>query len=195
MLNRFRLAAMSAAAIIGATLVAYGAGLFPDYPIVGSAAFCAGTSTGVSSQVCVATVPAGPTIVTGNELIPADTNLAGGAQPQTVRIPMNSLNALPITVQTFLTGATFTSPNQIGGLVVHAAGTLATFTLVMPTSPINGQQFRLCSDQTLTSLTVTPAAGQTMGTPNPTALTPAATAGNCYLWMWNTAAATWYRLN
>src|ERR1039458_6101694 len=83
---------------------AYAAGLWPDMPVVGGATYCAGTSSSATGTIiglvtgCPNQVPAGPTIVTGNEQIPADTRLAGGAAPQTVLIPMASLNALPIQV-------------------------------------------------------------------------------------------------
>ena len=48
----------------------------------------AGANTGGNfNAVCNNFVPAGPTGLTGNELIPADTNLPNGQQPQTVYIP------------------------------------------------------------------------------------------------------------
>src|SRR4051812_14217204 len=66
---------------------------FPFYPIVGGASYSCGSTNAV--QTC--TVPAGPTAATGNETVPADTNLANGAQPQTVKMSLRSLNAAPIT--------------------------------------------------------------------------------------------------
>src|ERR1017187_7786730 len=82
---------------------AYAAGLWPDMPIIGGATYCAGNTQSATGTIigaitgCPNQVPAGPTIVTGSEQIPADTRLAGGSAPQTVLIPMASLNALPIT--------------------------------------------------------------------------------------------------
>ncbi len=97
MRNRFAAYAVAAAVLLAVPL-AYAAGLFPGFPVVGGAAYCNGTSTGATgTQVCTTTVPAGPTIVTGLERVPADTQIAGGGQPQTVSLTMASLNALPYT--------------------------------------------------------------------------------------------------
>src|ERR1017187_7992194 len=91
---------------IGLTTLAYAAGLWPDMPVIGGATYCAGTSSSATGSIiglvtgCPNQVPAGPTIMTGNEQIPADTRLAGGGAPQTVLVPMASLNALPISFVT-----------------------------------------------------------------------------------------------
>jgi hypothetical protein len=87
------LAAVSTAAIA--------AGNYFTYPIVGSPAFCASSNPnspavgGVTGQQgtlnCVQTVPAGPSALTGNELIPADTGQTGSSPPQTVTIPSSLL--------------------------------------------------------------------------------------------------------
>lgn len=76
--------------------VAFAAGLFPGFPIVGGASYCASQSTPGgpgTAAVCNATAPAGPVAITGNELIPADTQLASGQQLQTVLIPTSVLAA------------------------------------------------------------------------------------------------------
>lgn len=81
-------AGLAAVAISG--VLAHAAGMFQGYPIVGGPSYCDGASTaGVpgTAAVCNVTVPAGPPAVTGNELIPADTNLSQGQAPQTVLIP------------------------------------------------------------------------------------------------------------
>src|ERR1035437_3249407 len=84
---------------IGISTLAFAAGLWPDMPIVGGATYCAGASQSATGSIiglvtgCPNQVPAGPTIVTGNELIPADTDLAGGASPPTVLIPHDALAA------------------------------------------------------------------------------------------------------
>jgi hypothetical protein len=83
--------ALGLAALVAVVGIAYGAGQFPGYPTVGAGPYCGGYSTGVNGQVCVVTVPAGPNSLTGSELIPADTGLASGAQPQTVTIPTSLL--------------------------------------------------------------------------------------------------------
>ena len=67
----------------------------PNFPQVGGASYCDSTQNGT---LCTNTVPAGPPTVTGIETIPADTNLANGQQPQSVKIPTsllgNSINRL-----------------------------------------------------------------------------------------------------
>ena len=114
----FRSAALGLGAVaVASSFVAYAAGLFPGFPIVGSPAYCTsvsgvgtsagtgqpsfsgtpgqfgqgfpnqGTATGQFGIVCNVTAPAGPLGLTGRELIPADTQIAGGSQPQTVLIP------------------------------------------------------------------------------------------------------------
>jgi hypothetical protein len=90
---RHLVVAASLAAFVGAPL-AWAAGLFPNLPIVGSASFCAANVlAGVpgTSTVCASTTPAGPLVLTGKELIPADTGLASGQAPQTVLIPSQLL--------------------------------------------------------------------------------------------------------
>jgi hypothetical protein len=97
------LAAISTATITGVIA----AGNWSTLPVVGGASYCASTVSGVnlpSSQgpfgvvpgstqgsgsqgICGQTVPAGPTGVTGVEMIPADTGLANSASPQTAVIP------------------------------------------------------------------------------------------------------------
>ncbi|MDR3464166.1 MAG: hypothetical protein P4L76_17825 [Beijerinckiaceae bacterium] len=95
---------------LGLTLagaVAWGAGIFSTLPIVGDTSFCAsyiGSPTGQTGAtgtgggagaVCGQTVPAGPTALTGEELIPADIPNTIGAQPLTVAVPAAMLGASP----------------------------------------------------------------------------------------------------
>lgn len=86
-----RLAA-GCAALAVASVCAYAAGLFPGFPVVGGAAYCTSflmnPITGAATTTCNGPqVPAGPTTITGNELIPADTALTQGQVPATVLIP------------------------------------------------------------------------------------------------------------
>lgn len=87
-------AGLAAVAISG--VVAAAAGLFPGFPIVGGQPYCVSTLanplTGAATTTCNGpTTPAGPSVVTGNELIPADTGLSQGQAPQTVLIPAGAL--------------------------------------------------------------------------------------------------------
>ena len=101
---RYRRAAVVMAALLITNGIAWAAGLYSTLPIVGSGSFCATTISGTGAQtgltgqgqgtlgsLCGQTIPAGPPALTGGELIPADTGLAGGASPQTVAIPSSLL--------------------------------------------------------------------------------------------------------
>ncbi len=168
---------------------AIAAGMFAGLPIVGGAAYCSSTV----NAVCTNTVAAGPTIVTGNELIPADTQLTQGQNPQTVYLSMASINALPYQFETPLTGASITVANTTGSLVLAPAGTIATLTVTMPSAPMDGQRLNISSSNTVTALTLTPGAGQTISN-TPTAITISTTAAYGYTFIYRAANTNWYRL-
>lgn len=120
--GRLRSAAVGLLALAVASTAVYAAGLFPGFPIVGGASYCSSYSgTGGAGQVCNVMVPAGPVAITGNELIPADTGLASGQQPQTVVIPTsmiagigqgserNRLRGGDFTINLWQRGTTFTA--------------------------------------------------------------------------------------
>lgn len=90
--------ALGLAALVAVVGIAFGAGQFPGYPIVGGAAYCVSyvmnPTTGLPTTTCNGPqTPAGPVSITGSELIPADTQLPSGQQPQTVTIPSSLLSA------------------------------------------------------------------------------------------------------
>lgn len=62
-------------------------GFWSNWPILGNPGFC---SSQVNAQ-CVQQVPAGTAAVTGNELIPLDTQLPGGQFPQSERVSIATL--------------------------------------------------------------------------------------------------------
>lgn len=66
-------------------------GAYQNFPIVGVPADTDCQSYG-NNNVCNQYRPAGPTALTGNEIMPADTGLPGGQNPQTVDIPVGLLN-------------------------------------------------------------------------------------------------------
>jgi hypothetical protein len=79
--------------LTGAAIVALGIGaaqaagnLTNGLPVVGGTSYCNSTANGT----CSVTVPAGAPSITGSELVPADTELAGGAFPQTEAVPLSS---------------------------------------------------------------------------------------------------------
>lgn len=181
-----------AAAIIG--VIGAAAGQFNGYPIVGGSSYCLTTINGVCSQ----TVPAGPSAITGAETIPADTNLSGGANPQTVVLSMASINALPVSVQTVVAGSafyTYTVPNNIGTVIFDiAAGTISDERVTAPAAPVDGQTVAINCVKTCTAFQFIANSGQTLAATTPTALTASTTAPQGYKWVYNASAAKWYRL-
>lgn len=179
MLKRARSAAIAVSALMITSGALYAAGNWSTLPIVGGAAYCNSTVSGTGSlsgvtgqgqgttgSICASTTPAGPSIVTGTEVIPADlyrpdqTPGSLGAQPQTALLSLASLNALPIPVST-VTGSTFTvAANPLaGGAFLHLGkgqGTAMTaVTVDLPAAPIDGQQFAVSGDASVTTLTMT----------------------------------------
>lgn len=214
MLKRYRSAAAGLCALLVTGGLAWAAGNYSTYPIVGGASFCASTVSGAGAPfggatgqgqgstgtICAQTVPAGPPALTGNELIPADTVQAGGASPQTVTIPIVLLGAGATNYQTPLTGTTVTSLPTDSTMLIDPAGTLPALTVVMPgpaASLRDGQFWRLTSSQTITALTLTPGSGETIGgnaASTPTAITPSATGSTGYEFIWKASNAKWYRV-
>lgn len=185
---------LGAVALLAVTLPALASGLFSNLPVVGSAQYCvlfAGDGT-----TCVGFEPAGPTIVTGNERIPADTLLPNGNQPQTVRLPLASLGAGPYQYTAPLTTNSVTILPTTRRLVIDPAGTIAALTLVFPTAATltDGQLLGLCSTQVVSALTLTAPSGTTiLNGPTALAIPPATGAGTCYEWVYRLANTSWYR--
>lgn len=168
---------------------------WPNVPIVGGASYCSATN----NNVCTNTVPAGPAM-TGNETIPADTNLAGGATPQTVKVPIVELGAGKTVVSTNLTGETVTVDAQTRQLILTPAGTIAALTVNLPAASgvVTGQRIGICGTQIITTLTMGAGTGNTFSSTAPTAmLVPVVTgAASCFEFVnVKSAAATgvWHR--
>jgi len=170
------------------------AGLWPTLPLVGGAAVCSSTSTGVNGQVCTTTTPAGPSALTGIETIPADTNLAQGQSPQSVRITSSALASGSYAIVAPLTGASVVIPNNINNYVINPAATIAALTVTMPSSPVDGQIVRISASHTITALTLNGASGQTVSN-SPSAITISTTVAYGYSFIWNASSSTWFRLN
>lgn len=85
--------AVCAALAAGATVAWTQAGSYTQgLPIIGQGSYCVSTDNGN----CSVRAPAGPSALTGDELVPADTGTTGGAPPQTIGVPtalMGSFNA------------------------------------------------------------------------------------------------------
>lgn len=101
--------------------VAWGAGNWSTLPILGGAAFCGGTTTGVGGQICSTNIPAGPPGLTGTETVPADMNYTGGAMPQTANIPVTLLGSVNAKQNRLIGGDFATNLWQRGTTPVSAA--------------------------------------------------------------------------
>lgn len=194
------------AAAIFAVPFAYAAGMFPGFPIVGGSSYCSsysGTGSGSitsgnfsGASNCNVTVPAGPTIVTGNELIPADTGLASGQSPQTVLLSMASINALPYEyVVPSASLSLFTMAATTGKLIMDPASSITAVTVTLPaaTALKDGQTWEVSSSGVITTFTVTGGSGTTVSNA-PTIITPSTTGAYGYKFIYVAAQTKWYRL-
>ncbi len=181
-------------AVIALAVTVYGVALaqtWPNYPLVGGSSYCSSTV----NNNCVNTVPAGPAI-SGNETIPADTNLSQGRSPQTVKLGLPSIGAGPYQYETPLNGVAIPMTPNTRRMVLVPAGTLAALTILLDpaTMLIDGQLWGLCSTQIVTALTITAGSGTTVSNaPTALAVPPATGAGTCYEWVYRQANTTWYR--
>lgn len=198
---KFKSLKLAAIAVALAALVAFPALSIAGYwnttwPIISGASYCAGYSTGTSGQVCVNTVPAGPTAVTGNELIPVDTALASGQQPQSALMKVLSIGGGATQYSTPLTGTTTTVAAQTRQVIINPAGTIAAHTIVLPAaaSLTDNQRLGFCTTQVVTALTVTAGSGTTVSNAPTAMLVPVATgAASCVEWIYVSSVATWFR--
>jgi len=165
--------------------------IFPYWPIVGSGSYCASTT----NTTCTSTIAAGPSIITGNETIPANTNSTTGG-PANVYISLKSLSALPIQVVVVTTPpAGISASNISGGVLYTSTGTITSANITLPAAPIDQQQYIVASNRTITTLSVTAGGSASMGgNVTPTVLTASTTAPQNYHFIYNAADTSWYRL-
>lgn len=195
---KFRILAVAAAlALLFVAPVAIAGFWNNSWPIISGASYCAGYSTGTTGQVCVTTVPAGPTVVTGNELIPVDTALSSGQSPQSALMKVLSIGGGATQYSAPLTGTTTTVANTTRQVIIEPAGTIAAHTITLPTaaSLTDGQRLGFCTTQIVTALTVTAGSGTTVMNAPTAMLVPVATgAASCVEWIYVTAHTKWYRV-
>jgi hypothetical protein len=219
MLKRLKGAAVGCAALAIASTALYAAGNWSTLPVVGGASYCASTVSGTTggsgitgqgqgtgASLCAQTVPAGPSIVTGNEVIPMDFNnpasitaTQGGVSPTTGLLTLASLNALPTAYPQFGNSTnpnTFTVSPLVGAVYLSATtGSLSSTQMQMPANPIDGQQLRLSSANNIATILISPNTGQTIGVDaKVTALTVTLTGSYGYTFFWQAATSTWHRL-
>lgn len=200
-----------AGAAVGALALAVGAhagGMYQTLPMIGGASYCASTVTGTGGlsgttgqgqgtvgSVCAQTVPAGPAVIAGTEVVPADIYAPGtqtsNGGPSTALFDIQQLGqGLLLDVAS---PATATIPANTTFYSLDGAQASA-FTITMPAVAVDGQfQEVICQAATVGALTV--AANTTVVTQvlkgNPAA---ACVAGTAYRWRYNAANLTWYRV-
>lgn len=184
MFKKLSLAVLSVLIVTG---LAYAGGAFNGFPVVGDPGndICLSFANPTSAVTCTQFSPAGPSAVPPLSTFPADTGLAAGntSSPATINVPVGLTGATVLDAAP-LTGASITVPVGTAKLILNPAGTIATATVLLP--PVSntlangnvvtlndGQEFFIYSSQTVTGLTVTPAAGTTL-TPSITTVTAAA---------------------
>ena len=174
---RFVAAVVALSAVVAIPL-AYAGGLWFGLPVYGGGTYCSATTgtgtgpttgvgTGGTTTVCNTTVPAGPTTMTGNELVPADTNVSGlqttyplpgiaqtGAN-QTAYLPLaNVASGAYQLVGTLTPSVTFTATvlNGVNTVYVNATGTQTYVAFQMPATPTDGQIIRFASAVTVSTV-------------------------------------------
>ncbi len=138
---------------------------------------------GSSSEIASYTGPVGEIVVNTDDftLHVQDGATAGGHQ---IGAPCGG----NYSYQQPTSGATLTAPTYLAAYVIDPSATLAALTIVTPPSANDGQFFEFGTTQTITALTVSPAAGQSV---TGGSLTLGANAGAG--WRYRAANNTWYR--
>jgi len=137
---------------------------------------------GTSSQHAGYTGPAGEVTVNTD-----DSSLRVHDGTKTGGWPLRAIGA-NYAYQTPASGATLTAPAYLAAYVLEPAATLASLTIVLPPSANDGDVFEIGSTRTITALSVSPAAGQTV---TGGSLMLAANGGISF--RYRAANSTWYR--
>ena len=199
------LASAGAIACALSAVGAYASGMFQTLPVIGGASYCAatvtatggltgitGTGQGTLGSICAQTVPPGPAVFAGTEVIPNDiyapgsSNYVGGAQTSLINITqLGQGPAIDLTT----VGTAQTIPNVTPWYFLDGAQA-AALTVTMPAVAVEGQfQNIVCEAATVGVLTVAANTGQTLKL-NPAA---ACVTGVAYQWRYQASNATWFR--
>jgi hypothetical protein len=167
-MKKLRLAVLAGIALLAAPIAAMAAGDWATLPVVGGAPFCASNVTGTGGPtapylvtpanpqgttqgICGQTVPAGPPDTSGIMTLPVDTNLAGGASPQTAVVPLVLLGSINVKENRIIGGDFATNAWQRGTTPVSGA---SPTTYVMSAD----RWFAISASNVMTVSKVTPAA-------------------------------------
>lgn len=94
--------------------------------------------------------------------------------------------------QTPATGFSITIGANVQTLILEPSAGLATGTITMPAAPVDGQEIRITSTQSIVALTVSPNTGQSIKNA-PTGFTVSVTGDQGYAFIYRAANTTWYR--
>jgi hypothetical protein len=196
-----------------APIAASAAGNWADWPGIGQTSYCAaivgssnvqggqtGQGTGGAAAIgtngvyCAQTVPAGPALFTGTEVLPLDLYSFGtvtGVPTTSALASIVQLGQGPMVDQTTV-GTTQTIPNNTPFFFLDGAQS-SGLTVTMPALAVEGQIQRVvCEAATVGTLTVaanTSVVTQVLkGNPN-----TACVAGVGYAWRYQGSNLTWYR--
>jgi hypothetical protein len=109
----------------------------------------------------------------------------GNIQGAWIRITPVNLYSYQVPVN----GFSITAAQGVTSLILNPAGTLATGTITFPSSPIDGQILSIATTQIITTLTLVPAAGQTI---YGTVTTMAANSHDA--WQYVASVHSWFRV-
>lgn len=163
------------------------------FPVINGASYC---SSYGNNNVCNNTVAAGPAL-TGDETLIVNTNISGGASPQTALVDVTTLGAGPYQYAAPATGETLTLTAKQRRLIIEPSTTLATLGITFPASTglTDGQLMGACTTQIVTALTVTAGSGTTVNNKPTALLVPVTTGGaSCVEWVYRATNTTWYRV-
>lgn len=121
-------------------------------------------------------------------------NHVGSTLATSIDTAFNSINLKgtsdqSYSLQTPTTGFSITIGAGVKTLLLEPAGTLASGTITMPASPIDGQEIRVSSTQSISALTLSGNSGQTISNPPTTLL-----AGQGFGYIYNLANTNWVPL-
>jgi hypothetical protein len=178
--------------------ITWAAGLWGGLPVFGTGSYCAGNITTLpgGTVACSSTVPAGPTVFLGSEVVPVDIyNPSGTAvqtSPSTMLVNLTSLNQVPVVINT--TAGPITIPNNTSTFVENVGNTSITVTL--PLVPTSGEIVKIpvATAQTTSFLIGVGA------TPTGVSCLPACpysapiTAGSSTAWQYNGPTNQWLKI-
>lgn len=87
---------------------------------------------------------------------------AGTVTAQAALIAAKALALLYQYVSAATSGGSSLVLSTVSSFVLNATATLTTYTVTLPTTPIDGQMLLITTNQEITSLTLTPSSGQTL---------------------------------